>query len=236
MKTYNCIIIDDEELSRDLLENFIARVPSLSLKGRFTQPLEAISTIKDGAIDLIFLDIQMPEITGVEFLKSFSIESQVILTTAYDSYALESYELSIVDYLLKPFSFNRYLKAVNKALAILDLKNKSQLSHGKTAHEDFLLIKADHKTHRLKLSDILYIQSMKEYIMYYTDEEKIMTLGSLKSLEDRLPTSDFIRIHKSYIVAKKQVKSLEGNKLHLDSVSLPIGGSYRQSVKSVLFK
>lgn len=236
MKTYNCIIIDDEELSRNLLENFIARVPSLSLKGKFTQPLEAISTIKDGAIDLIFLDIQMPEITGVEFLKSFSIESQVILTTAYDSYALESYELSIVDYLLKPFSFNRYLKAVNKALAILDLKDKSQLMDGKTPHEDFLLIKADRKTHRLKLSDILYIQSMKEYVMYYTDEEKIMTLGSLKSLEDRLPASDFIRIHKTYIVAKKRVKSLEGNTLHLDGLSLPIGGSYRQIVKSVLFK
>lgn len=241
MRSYSCIIIDDEELGRSLLENFIGRVHYLELLGVFSNPLEALSSIRAEAVDLIFLDIQMPEMTGIEFLKTLSSLPAVIFTTAYDHYALEGYALSVTDYLLKPFSFTRFLQAVNKATEIVELRRKAKQEMAPiekaNTHTpiDFLLINADHKVYRLYLKDILYIQSMKEYVVYFTSQEKIMALGSLKGLEEKLPASDFIRIHKSYIVAKSKVKSLVGNQLDIGKITLPIGGSYRDKVINVLF-
>jgi DNA-binding LytR/AlgR family response regulator len=240
MKKYSCIIIDDEELSRELLEDFVSRIDHIELRGNFRNPLEAIPIIRNESIDITFLDIQMPEMTGIEFLKSFSNTSRVIFTTAYDQYALEGYELSVIDYLLKPFSFSRFLRAINKATELIDLKNDaSAVNTTASLYDDssneFLSIRADYKVHRLYLKDILYVQSMREYVVYFSEQDKIMSLGSLKSLEEKLPTSDFIRIHKSYIVAKNRVKSLEGNQLHIDGITLPIGASYRNQVKNVLF-
>lgn len=241
MRTYSCIIIDDEEISRDLLENFIARLSHLDLAGKFSNPLEALSGIRLAPVDLIFLDIQMPAMTGIEFLKTLSSAPAIIFTTAYADYALEGYKLSVIDYLLKPFSFNRFLQAVNKATELIGLRDTAQKESLPQSPPDspppieFLLINADHKLHRLYLKDILYIQSMKEYVVYFTDQGKIMAWGSLKSLEEKLPSSAFMRIHKSYIVAKKRVNSLYGNQLELGGITLPIGGSYREAVMSTLF-
>ncbi len=243
MRKYTCIIIDDEELARELLDNFIERVPQLHLLAKFSNPLEAISCLNQESVDLVFLDIQMPEMTGIEFLKTLSQAPAVILTTAYDRYAVEGFELSVIDYLLKPFGFPRFLNAVNKAIELIDFREKSNEKTPSThaaesprVPSDFLLINGDHKIHRLYLKDILYIQSMKEYVVYFTDEGKIMALGSLKSLEEKLPASDFMRIHKSYIVAKKRVRSIEGNQLDIGATTLPIGGSYRNDVLKGVFR
>jgi DNA-binding LytR/AlgR family response regulator len=242
MRNYSCIIIDDEEIGRDLLENFIGRVPHLEVLGKFSNPLEALSGFDIESVDLIFLDIQMPEMTGIEFLKTLSRTPAVIFTTAYDRYAVEGYELSVIDYLLKPFSFTRFMQAVNKAIELIELRYKSKkektlpsTSQNSPGPLEFLLINADHKLYRLYLKDILYIQSMKEYVVYFTDQGKVMALGSLKSLEEKLPSSDFMRIHKSYIVAKNKVKSLEGNQLDIGDSVLPVGGNYRSEVMAKLF-
>lgn len=241
MRNYACIIIDDEEISRDLLENFTGRIPHLRLLGKFSNPLEALSNCRVESIDLIFLDIQMPEMTGIEFLKTLSNAPAIIFTTAYDHYALEGYELSVIDYLLKPFSFTRFLQAVNKATELIELRYQAKKSSLPKTYPvppvplEFLLINADHKLYRLYLRDILYVQSMKEYVVYFTDQDKIMAWGSLKSLEEKLPSKDFMRIHKSYIVAKNRVKSLQGNQLDIGGTTLPIGGSYRNEVMAKLF-
>lgn len=240
MKNYSCIIIDDEEIGRDLLENFIGRIPHLELLGKFSNPLEALSGTRVESVDLIFLDIQMPRMTGIEFLKTLSNTPAIIFTTAYDEYAIEGYQLSIIDYLLKPFGFTRFLQAVNKATDIIELRRNAKKGNlpkipPSSPPLEFLLVKADHKLHRLYLKDILYIQSMKEYVVYFTGQEKIMAWGSLKSLEKKLPSTDFMRIHKSYIVAKNRVKSLQGNQLDIGATSLPIGGSYRNGVMAKLF-
>ena len=183
MRNYSCIIMDDEEIGRDLLENFIGRIPHLGLLGKFSNPLEALSRIRVETVDLIFLDIQMPGMTGIEFLKTLPNAPAIIFTTAYDEYALEGYELSVVDYLLKPFSFTRFLQSVNKATELIELRDKAKSealpktpSSGQVPPE-FLLINADHKLHRLYLKDILYIQSMKEYVTYFTVQGKIMAWG-----------------------------------------------------------
>ncbi|MCI4669891.1 MAG: response regulator transcription factor [Bacteroidia bacterium] len=241
MRNYSCIIIDDEEIARDLLENFIGRIPHVELLGKYGNPLEAISSIRVETVDLVFLDIQMPSMTGIEFLKTLSRTPAIIFTTAYDQYALEGYQLSVIDYLLKPFSFTRFMQAVNKATELIELKDnaKSEIiakipSTSQTPLE-YLLINADHKLHRIYFKDILYIQSMKEYVSYVTDQGKVMAWGSLKSLEEKLPSADFMRIHKSYIVAKNRVNSLNGNQLELGDIILPIGGSYRDDVLEKLF-
>ncbi len=241
MRNYSCIIIDDEEIGRDLLENFIRRIPHLELLGKFINPLEALSSIRVESVDLIFLDIQMPAMTGIEFLKTLSSTPAIIFTTAYDEYALVGYELSVIDFLLKPFTFTRFMQAVNKATELIELRHKAKketlpkILPSSQESPEFLLIKADHKIHRLYLKDILYIQSMKEYMVYFTDQGKLMAWGSLKSLEEKLPSTDFMRIHKSYIVAKNRVNSLHGNQLELGDITLPIGGSYRDEVMAKLF-
>ncbi|MEM6347200.1 MAG: LytTR family DNA-binding domain-containing protein [Bacteroidota bacterium] len=241
MRNYSCIIIDDEEIGRDLLENFTGKIAHLELLGKFSNPLEALSKLRVESVDLIFLDIQMPTMTGIEFLKTLTHSPAIIFTTAYDEYALEGYQLSVIDYLLKPFSFTRFVQAVNKAIELIELKYQAQnqasppIPTTSQSSLEYLLINADHKLHRLHLKDILYIQSMKEYVSYFSEHGKIMALGSLKALEEKLPPTDFMRIHKSYIVAKNRVNSLQGNQLILRDITLPIGGSYRKEVMAKLF-
>lgn len=233
MKKHTCIIIDDEELARELLENFINRVPDLQLLGKFINPIDALSFLNEQSVDLIFLDIQMPGMTGIEFLKSLTNPPLVIFTTAYDRYAVEGYELSVIDYLLKPFSFARTLTAINKAVEQITLRQKEIKPY--PPDQDYLLVNADHKVHRLPIKDILYVQSMREYVVYYSENNKVMALGSLKKVEEKLLVFGFIRIHKSFIVAKNRVKSLEGNQLDIGVKKLPIGGSYKNDVKASLF-
>jgi len=233
MRIYDCIVIDDEELSRDLLENFILKTESLRLLGKFKTPVEALPSLDDQFDGILFLDIQMPEMTGLELLEILKKEPVVIFTTAYDKYAIEGYQYSVVDYLLKPFGFTRFSMAVNKAIDLLELRYQANNSVDRS--NDFIVVKADRKLHKIFFKEIRYIQSEKEYIVYHTEFEKIMTLGSLKALEKELPSSDFLRIHRSFIVAKNRVKSFDSMGLDIGTIKLPVGASYRQDVKDRVF-
>ncbi len=240
MKKINCVIIDDEELARTLLETYIAKVPHLHLSGKFKNPLEAMETIQMQQVDLLFLDIQMPELTGIEFLKTLRQRPLVIFTTAYSDYALEGYELDITDYLLKPFGFNRFMIAVNKAAELLKLMQGSTATTSdeiekSTTDKEYILVKSEHRIHRIKLDEIRYIQSMREYVAFFQKEGKILSLYSLKKLEKELPSDQFIRIHKSYIVPIKRIEALEGNMLKIGADKLPIGASYREEVLRRVF-
>lgn len=236
-----CLIVDDEELARSLLKNYVDRVPHLETVGMCANPLEAMQILQDQPVDLIFLDIQMPELTGIEFLKTLPVKPLIIFTTAYKEYALEGFELDVVDYLLKPIRFERFLQAVNKAGKLLkparqEAPDKPEPQEPAPASKDYLLVKADFKTYRVFYQDILFVESMKEYVAFHTPNGKTLSLGSLKSLEKELPANQFMRIHKSYIVAKKKVSALEGNMVHIGKVKLPIGSSYRTKVLAELFE
>lgn len=233
--TLRCAVIDDEYLARQYISDYIQKIPFLELKGDFNSPLKAIDLIKSGKIDLIFLDIQMPEITGLDFLKTLDKKPYVIITTAYKQYALEGYELSVTDYLLKPFSFERFLKAVNK---VLELKEKAlgtgtQLSDDQpetTLHDDYIVIRADRKHYKVNYEDLIYIEGQKAYVTFHTSTKRITALASLKDLAEKLPEKRFIRIHKSYIVSVKKIDSLEGNQIEIGDKRLPIGKSYKKEL------
>lgn len=242
MKKINCLIVDDEELARNLVENYINRLPHLTVVGKCTNPFEAMQALQENQVDLMFLDIQMPNLTGVEFLRTLPQKPLVIFTTAYKEYAMEGYELDIVDYLLKPFRFERFLQAVNKAGKLLKSDTKVDATPSPTptlaAQEkpkDYILVKSDFKVFRIFYQDILYIESMKEYVAYHTAEGRTLSLGSLKRLEQELPTDLFMRIHKSYIANISRITALEGNMVHLDGQKLPIGSSYREVVLKRVF-
>lgn len=233
MNTIKCLIVDDEELARLLLENFISKLPNLELVAKCKNPLEAMNILQTEEVDLMFLDIQMPELTGVEFLKTLTKKPLVIFTTAYSDYALEGYELNIIDYLLKPFSLERFIQAINKVNQRLQAKVITETPSAK--EKEYLLVKSEHKIHRIKYDDILFIQSMREYVAYHTPAGRILSLNSLKKLEKELPEDKFIRSHKSYIVAIEKIKTLEGNLLHIGKEKLPIGAIYKDVVLAKVF-
>lgn len=238
MNPIQCLIVEDEELARDLLENFIEKIPHLALVAKCEHPLKALEVMQHNQVDLIFLDIQMPEMTGVEFLKMLPGNPTVIFTTAYPSYALEGYQLNITDYLLKPFSFERFTQAVVKASELIRLKN---LDNGKNemspSVKDFILLNADHKVYKIKFTDINYVESMREYAAFHTvSQGRILSLISLKQLEKDLPATQFTRIHKSYIANYKKIHTLEGNLVHIKDKKLPIGASYKEEVLRLVFK
>jgi len=236
-KNIRCLIVDDEELARTLLLNYIGRLPNLEVVASCANPIEAMSILQQQNINLLFLDIQMPELTGIEFLSTLTHKPLVILTTAYSEFALDGYALNVTDYLLKPFSFERFLQAVNKAANFLQARPGGNLvpKELETPTRDHILVKADHKVHRLKLDDIRYIQSMREYVAYHTPAGRLLSLNSLKNLEEELPPERFIRIHKSYIVAIDKIDTLEGNLVHVGKEKLPIGANYRESVVRRVF-
>ena len=231
MNKIKCLVVDDEELARTLLENYISKLPHLELVTKCKNPLEAMSVLQDHEVDLLFLDIQMPELTGVEFLKTLVKKPLVVFTTAYSDYAIEGYALDVVDYLLKPFSLERFIQAVNKVKERLQLSSSSANSVSEKT-KNYILVKSEHKVHKIKLADILFIQSMREYVAYHTPEGRILSLNSLKQLELDLPEDQFIRIHKSYIVSIDKIKTLEGNLLHIGKEKLPIGAMYKEVVFS----
>ncbi len=240
MNQLSCLIVDDEELARTLLVTYISRLPYLNLVGKCSNPIEALQLLQHQSVDLIFLDIQMPEMIGTDFLKSLSHKPMVVFTTAYAEYALEGFELNVVDYLLKPFPFERFLKAVNKASDLSKLKSNTEStsiisSEDAATEKNYILVKSEHKVHRIYYNDIHYIQSMREYVAYFTPSGKFLSLGSLKKLEIDLPRNKFLRIHKSYIISKEKVSTLEGNMVHIGKEKIPIGASYREEVLQLLF-
>jgi len=237
MKTIKCLIVEDEELARDLLEKFISKIPHLELVAKCENPLKAMAVLQEHTIDLMFLDIQMPELTGVEFLKMLPTKPVVVFTTAYPSYALEGYQLDVTDYLLKPFSFERFAQAVNKASELIRLKSLSQTMPNILENaKDYILLKSEHKVLKVRYSDIRYIESMREYAAFHTTSQgRILSLISLKKLEKDLPANLFIRIHKSFIASKEQISALEGNMVHIGTDKLPIGASYKEGVLKGIF-
>lgn len=222
----NCIIIDDEPLAVELMADNVSKVPSLNLVATCNGPAEAISVLNEKKIDLIFLDIEMPDITGVNFLKMLSVKPMVIFTTAYDKYALEGFELDVVDYLLKPVSFERFLKAVNKALELFNL-NKNLDSVPKVDTTKHIFVKSEHKIVKIDLSSIMYIESMKDYVKIFCGAKPIFSLMSLKQIEALLPPNEFIRIHRSFIVSLAHINFIGKSKVVIGTESLPISALYR---------
>ncbi len=214
-----CIIIDDEPAARSVLEQYLADTPELELVASCKNALEARKVIKNTKPDLLFLDINMPRLSGIDFLKSLSRSPKVILTTAYSDYALDGYELDVVDYLLKPFSFERFLKAVDKAW------NKQEAS-GQA--EQVVSIRADGKLYRVKVSEIVFTESKGDYITVHTTEKRLTFNQTLKDFYDQLPESMFSRVHKSYIVSLSKIDYLEGNTIKIGSHSIPVGKAYKE--------
>lgn len=220
---YKCIIIDDEELARDLLKNHIGKLDFLELVGSFENPLEAMSILKKEDIKIVFLDIQMPEIKGTEFAKLVPPTTKIIFTTAYSEHALEGFELNAIDYLLKPISFQRFLKAVQKIKTDVPL------------YSDTLTIKSGYDLFKVKVDDLTHIESDSEYVLFYANGKKIMSYQSLKSLEKTLDPSQFMRVHRSFIINRSKVTGLKGRDLILSYLIIPVSDSYYEKVKKELF-
>jgi DNA-binding LytR/AlgR family response regulator len=220
-----CAIIDDEYLARQYIRDYIERLPFLDLAGDYNSPLLIMDELKRNAIDILFLDIQMPDITGIDFLKILNPQPYIILTTAYKEYALEGYEHNVIDYLLKPFSFDRFLKAINK---VVDRVEKERI--GRT----YMTIRADRKLYKINYDDLIFIEGQRAYVTFHTTQKKITALVSMKELEEKLPKDQFIRIHKCFIVSIKYLESLEGNMIEICGRKLAVGSSYRNQVEKIL--
>lgn len=238
MRKIRCLVVDDEPLALDILAKYINQTPSLTLVAVCTDALEALSLIQQGKIDLVFLDIQMPSLTGIQFLRVINGKSKAILTTAYSEYAMEGYELDVIDYLLKPISFERFLKAVQKAASRFQINESvaTPLSAVTVPKEvkpniaepqpDFIFVKTEYKIIKLDLSSILYIEGLKDYVSIYTADERILTLQTMKKMEELLPSNRFARVHKSYIVSLEKINSIERQRIYIGKATIPIGESY----------
>ena len=231
-----CLIVEDEPLARNLLADYVRKVPYLELLDTCINPIHAMDVLHNKQVDLLFLDVQMPEITGLGLLKILKAKPLVILTTAYSEYALEGYEHDVVDYLLKPISFERFLKAVDKVSQRLQMPqaaNQTEASESiqRTAPTSFIFVKDGSKLVRIRLADILYLQAMKDYVAIHTRQQKIVSLQRMKSLESQLPADRFIRIHHSYIVALDAIEVVHKNDVQVGADLLPISESYRKSFR-----
>ncbi|MFK7809769.1 MAG: LytR/AlgR family response regulator transcription factor [Saprospiraceae bacterium] len=239
----NAIIVDDEPLALDVLETFIESMPDITLVQKCSNAMEANEALTTHDVDLMFLDIQMPQLTGIEFLKTLSKPPMVIFTTAFANYAIEGFELNAIDYLLKPISLDRFMKAVNKAKEHLELTRKDDSNNAPTTEEgsDFIFVKADKKLIKLRYKDILYIEGLKDYVIIRkTDGSRIVTLQTMKSLEVKLPEQVFQRIHRSYIVQIDQIMAVMGNMVEVvekgAAKHLPVGKNYREELLKIVNK
>jgi two-component system LytT family response regulator len=229
-----CIAVDDEAFATRLLASYIQKIPTLELVGTTTNPLEALQWVQEGRADLVFLDIQMPELTGLQFLKICGNRCKVVLTTAYPEYALEGYEHDVVDYLLKPIAFDRFLRAVQKAQALVPAAAPAPPPAPSTplvtASPDYLFVKGESKNKYLKLNyaDILYIQGLKNYVSIHVGGQRVVTYQTLRDLEAQLPQPPFVRVHKSFIISLDHLRMVEGNTLHVGTESITVGETYRE--------
>ncbi len=231
----NTIIVDDEPLALDVLETYIEKMPDINLVMRCSNAFEANEALKHHDIDLMFLDIQMPQLTGIDFLKTLTDPPLVIFTTAYSNYAIEGFELNATDYLLKPISLERFMKAANKAIDQIELKRKEGASHVEISDsENFIFVKADKKFVKVNFNEVLYIEGLKDYVIIRTEKGRVITLQTMKSLEDKLPSKIFRRIHRSYIVNIGKVEAILGNMVEVmekgQPKHLPIGKNYRDEL------
>jgi len=232
-----CLIIDDKPLAIDVLADYARKVPFLELAATTTNPLEGLSIIREQPIDLVFLDIQMPELTGMQFIKIAGRQCKIVLTTAYVEYALDGYEHDVVDYLLKPIAFDRFYRAAEKALSavagkagdvaqhvMVSLWNHDMVGQSK---QEYLFVKTEHRIQKLNLVDIQYIEALQNYVSLHTTAGRVMSLQPLKKLEEQLPAAEFVRVHKSYIVSLRHISSVERGRIFVGDAVIPVGDSYR---------
>jgi DNA-binding LytR/AlgR family response regulator len=233
----NCIIVDDEQHAIEVLDHYVKQTPHLHLVASFTNPIEALKLLGEQKIDLVFLDIQMPELSGIDLIKAIQGKSKVILTTAYSEYALEGYELYVVDYLLKPIRLPRFLAAVQKAVEQLNAKNETH-SQQEIVEDDYIFVKTESKGKLLKinLADIDFIESMKNYVAIHRGGQKTLVYTSMKDLEERLPKKQFIRVHKSFIIPISRITGIEGNLVRLKNVTaeILIGENYKAELMEII--
>jgi len=211
LKTYTCIIVDDETLAQELIEAHLAKIPNIHIVTKCHTAMEAMSVINNTNIDIMFLDIEMPDITGIEFLKSLGKPPLTILTTAYSEYALEGYELNVIDYLLKPIRFERFFKAIVKAMNLLKETCATPVVENMTIEEEYIFVKSDYKAVKIPFNELVYIESMQKYVKFYLKDKMVMSLMSLTSLTEILPSSIFFRCQKSFIVNLTKIDSINGN-------------------------
>ena len=229
-----CLIVEDEPLARNLLAEYVKKISYLELTEASSNPLHALEVLRNHPIDLMFLDIQMPEITGITLLKTLHKKPLVILTTAYSEYALESYDLDVVDYLLKPITFDRFLKAVDKASQRINLPAAIPDRPASEQGKPFVFIKDGTKLVKINYDDILFVEGLKDYVTIVTKTQKIVSLQRLKSLETQLPPEKFIRIHHSYIIALKAVDTVHKGEVQIGTHFIPISDSYRKAFKEII--
>lgn len=232
MSIYKCVIIEDEPLAQNVLKKYIADHPSLELAGTCADALEAQVILNKQYVQLIFLDINLPKLSGINFIKTLVHSPLIIFTTAYPEYAVEGFELNAVDYLLKPFSFERFLKAVNKALEKLTTANQNS-EINKTS---FIFLKADKKIHKVDLESIHFIEAIGDYMKVVTDSGQLIVNETMKKLQEDLPSQSFIRVHKSFIISRNKIKYIEGNYVQVEDKSVPIGATYRNDVLASIEK
>jgi DNA-binding LytR/AlgR family response regulator len=227
-----CIAVDDEPLALEVLESYIRKVPSLQLVGLCGGALEAIRVLSPGAVDLVFLDVDMPDLTGTQLLRTLKHPPLVIFTTAYPDYALEGFELDAVDYLLKPVPFDRFLRAVNKAQERLhpSAAPAAAATTPPPSEPNFIFVKTEYKTLRVDLDDILYVEGLKDYVLIHTRQKKIITLLSLNKMVEKLPPTHFLRVHRSFIVAVNKMDSIERNRIRIGDAEIPVGDLYRDGL------
>ena len=226
----NCIIIDDEKPAIEILKEMVGRLPFLNLLKCFTNPFEGLEFIQQHPVDLVFLDVEMPMITGIELMKSLRSRPQVIFTAIDGQYAISGYDLDATDYLLKPLTFDRLLKGVNKASQIRrfsELSGSNLTNHDKNPNLDFILVKTGYNTIRIDLDDILYCEGLKDYIKVHITGKTIVTLNSLKKFEELLPDDRFVRVHKSFIISLAKIDSIQNNRIVIGKSIIPIGDNYK---------
>ncbi len=229
------LIVDDEPLAQGIIETYVNQLPNLELVAKCSDAIAANQVLQNNEVDLIFLDIQMPQLTGIEFMKSLSNPPLVVFTTAYSEYAVEGFEMDAVDYLLKPISIDRFMKAVNK---VEDRLKDKQGGTGVSVNEDHFFVKADKKLVKVNFNDILYIEGLKDYVIIRQEEGRVITLQTMKSLESKLPANNFKRIHRSYIVNTTKINALVGNMVEIkekgENKNIPVGKIYREELLAMI--
>lgn len=238
MKTIRCLVVDDKPLALDILTDYIRKIDFLEFVASTTSALEALQIVEREQIDLLFLDIQMPELTGIQVMKILGDKCRVILTTAYTEYALEGYEHNVVDYLLKPIAFDRFYKAALKArqqfeaglvpVVASPLPQPEEKISGKSTR-DIIFVKTEYKIVKIRLNDILYVEGLQNYVSIYTRNERILSLRNIKKMQEQLPGNQFVRVHKSYIVSLDKIDSIERNRIFIGEAVIPVGDTYKEN-------
>jgi two-component system LytT family response regulator len=232
--TIRCLIVEDEPLAREIIRRYIQQLPTLELVGECANAIQAFAFLQQNAVDLMFLDIRMPQLNGNDFLKALQNPPKVIFTTAYSDYALESYEFDAVDYLMKPITFERFLKGVNKACGPGIIKTAPRPAQEEKKSESFVYFRADRKMIKIMLQDILYVESMKDYVKIFTCSATIISRQSISSVEAMLPEKEFIRTHRSFIVSIRKIRSFTQELIEIEKTEIPIGKIYMNNVMKIL--